>query len=103
MRRGQFMSEAMKTRCLEKAKKLLARIKHPIVSNPLIFFSDKKNFLQDQKVNRRNNRLLCSDPTEVPIVMATKFLANVIVLGHRLQRGRRYAVPNLPQGPQGEH
>jgi hypothetical protein len=81
MRRGQFMSEATKTRRLEKAKKLLARIKHPAVPNPLIFFSDEKNFTQDQKVNRRNNRWLCSDPTEVPIVMATKFPANVMVLG----------------------
>jgi hypothetical protein len=49
MRRGQFMSEATKTRRLEKAKKLLARIKHPIVPNPLIFFSDEKNFTQDRK------------------------------------------------------
>ncbi len=81
MRRGQFMSEATKTRRLEKAKKLLARIKHPTVPNPLIFFSDEKNFTQDQKVNCRNNGWLCSDPTEVPIVMATKFPANVMVLG----------------------
>jgi hypothetical protein len=87
MRRGQFMSEATKTRCLEKAKKLLARVNHLIVSNRLIFFSDKKNFTQDQKVNRRNNRWLCSDLTEVPIVMATKFLANVKALRCRLQRG----------------
>jgi hypothetical protein len=56
MRRGQFMSEATKTRRLEKVKKLLDRIKHPIVPNPLIFFSDEKNFTQDQKVNRRNDR-----------------------------------------------
>jgi hypothetical protein len=47
----------------------------------LIFFSDEKNFTQDQKVNRKNNRWLCSDPTEVPIVMSTKFPANVMVLG----------------------
>jgi hypothetical protein len=47
MRKGQFMLEATKTRHLEKAKKLLARIKHPVVPNPLIFFSDEKNFTQD--------------------------------------------------------
>jgi hypothetical protein len=41
----------------------------------------QENFTQDQKVNRRNNRWLCSDPTKVPIVMATKFPANVMVLG----------------------
>ncbi len=81
MRRGQFMSEATKARRADKARKLLARLKHPSVSNQLIFFSDEKNFTQDQKVNRKNNRWLCSDPTEVPIVMSTKFPANVMVLG----------------------
>ncbi len=65
MRRGQFMSAAMKIRREDKAKKLLAKIKHPTVPNQLIFFSDEKNFTQDQKVNRRNNRWLCSDPTDV--------------------------------------
>jgi hypothetical protein len=40
-----------------------------------------KNFSEDQKVNRKNNRWLCSDISEVPIVMATKFLATVMVLG----------------------
>jgi hypothetical protein len=44
MRRGQFMSEAMKIRRAEKAKKLLAKIKHPTVPNQLVFFSDEKNF-----------------------------------------------------------
>jgi hypothetical protein len=66
---------------LEKSKKLLAKIKHPSVPNKLIFFSDEKNFTQDQKINRRNNRWLCSDPSEVPIIMSTKFPANVMVLG----------------------
>ncbi len=80
MRRGQFMSEATKARRLEKSKKLLAKIKHPSVPNQLIFFSDEKNFTQDQKINRRNNRWLCSYPSEVPIVMSTKLSANVMVL-----------------------
>ena len=48
MRSGHFMSAATKARRLDKAK-----IKHPIVPNPLIFFSDEKNFTQDQKVNRK--------------------------------------------------
>jgi hypothetical protein len=81
MRKGQFMSEATKNRRLHKAKKLLIRLKHPVAANQLVFFSDEKNFTQDQKVNRRNNRWLCSDPSEVPIVMATKFPAAVMVLG----------------------
>jgi hypothetical protein len=81
MRQGQFMSEATKARRAEKAKKLLAKIKHPSAPNQLIFFSVEKNFTQDQKVNRRNNRWLSSDPSEVSIVMSTKFLATVMVLG----------------------
>ena len=47
----------------------------------LIFFSDKKNFLQDQKVNRKNNRWLCSDISKGPIMMASMFPATVMVLG----------------------
>ncbi len=42
MRKGQFMSEATKTRWAEKARKLLARLKHSSVMNQLIFFSDEK-------------------------------------------------------------
>ena len=45
----------------------------------LCFFSDKKNFDQDQKVNKRNKRWL--DPSEVSRVMHTKFPATVIGLG----------------------
>ena len=81
LKRGQFMTEATKARRAEKAKKLLNRLKAPTTQNQLIFFSDEKNFTQDQKVNKKNNRWLCSDPKEVPIVMATKFPATVMVLG----------------------
>ena len=81
LRRGQFMTEATKARRAEKAKKLINRLKSPASQNMLIFFSDEKNFTQDQKVNRKNNRWLCSNPKEVPIVMATKFPATVMVLG----------------------
>ncbi len=44
LRKGQFMSEATRNRCLQKAKKLLSRLKHPIAANQLIFFSNEKNF-----------------------------------------------------------
>ncbi len=86
------MSEAMKTKPLEKAKK------HPIIPNPLIFFSDEKNFTQDQKVNRRNNRWLCSDPTEVPIFAPTKFPANVMVLGVVSNKGDVMPPHIFPKG-----
>jgi hypothetical protein len=81
MRRGQFMSEETKIWRVEKAKKLLTKIKHSTVPNQPIFFSDEKNFIQDQKVNRRNISWHCSDPTDVPVVLATKFPATVMDLG----------------------
>jgi hypothetical protein len=31
-------------RRLQKAKKLLSRLKHPVAANQLIFFSNEKNF-----------------------------------------------------------
>ncbi len=98
MRRGQFMSEVTKTRRPEKTNKLIARIKYPVVPNPLIFFSDEKKFTQNQKVNRRNNRWLCSDPTEVPIVMTTKFPANVMVLGIVSNKGDVMPPHIFPKG-----
>ena len=47
----------------------------------LVFCLDEKNFTLDQKVNKQNNRWLCSEPRQVPVVMSTKFLAAVMVLG----------------------
>ncbi len=81
LKRGQFMSQATKERRLEKAKLLLNKLKNPAANGQLIFISDEKNFSQDQKVNKKNNRWLCADISEVPIVMATKFPATVMVLG----------------------
>lgn len=80
LRRAQFMSEATKRVRHQKAMALLNRLKHPPAENIIIFFSDEKNFNQDQKVNSKNNRWLCDDPTEVPIVMQTKFPATVMTL-----------------------
>ena len=37
----------------------------------------KKNFPQDQKINR----WLCSNPRIVPVIMSTKFPTAVIVIG----------------------
>ena len=81
LRRGQFMNAATKERRAERARALLNKFKNPPANDILIFYSDEKNFSQDQKVNRNNNRWLCSDPSDVPIIMATKFPATVMVLG----------------------
>jgi hypothetical protein len=64
MQRGQFVSETTKAWQDEKAGKLLTRLKHPTVTNQLIFFLDEKNFTQDQKVKRKNSWWLFLDPTE---------------------------------------
>ena len=64
-----------------RAKRLLHKLKHPEEQECLWFFSEEKNFDQDQKVNPRNDRWLCVDPTEVPTVMCTKFPATVMVFG----------------------
>jgi hypothetical protein len=79
MGRGQFMNLATKERRLIKAKLLFNKLKNPAINGQLIF-SDKKNFSQDQKVNRKNTRYVCSDISEVYIIMNTKFPATVIVL-----------------------
>lgn len=81
MRRGQFMSDRTKVNRLTRAKRLLNKLKHPEEPGLIWFFSDEKNFVQDQKVNRRNDRWLCKGPDEVSTVMHTKFPASVMVLG----------------------
>lgn len=81
MRRGQFMSEITKVNRLTRAKRLLNKLKHPEEPGMIWFFSDEKNFVQDQKVNRKNDRWLCKTPDDVPTIMHTKFPASVMVLG----------------------
>jgi hypothetical protein len=75
------MNTATKERRLAKTKLLLNRLKGPAANSQLIFFLGEKNFWQDQKVNRKDNRWLYTDISEVPFVIATKFLATVMVLG----------------------
>ncbi len=49
-------------------------------------------------MNCRNNRWLCSDLTEVPIVMATRFPANVMVLGIVSNEGDVMPPHIIPKG-----
>jgi hypothetical protein len=49
------MMEATKKTRYEKATALVNCLKHPPAPDILIFFSEEKNFTQDQKVNSRNN------------------------------------------------
>ncbi len=78
---GQFLSEAMKDRRLKKSKILHNKLKHPKEENMLWFFSDEKNFCQDQEFNRQNNRWIAMRPKDVPKIMQTKFPATVMVFG----------------------
>ncbi|UYV68049.1 hypothetical protein LAZ67_5002908 [Cordylochernes scorpioides] len=80
LRKGQLLTENMKNNRKGKAAALLNNLKHDSFGM-LRFFSDEKNFDVDQKVNPRNDRWICKDPSEKPVVMHTKFPASVMVLG----------------------
>ncbi|UYV72942.1 hypothetical protein LAZ67_10001239, partial [Cordylochernes scorpioides] len=80
LRKGQSLTENMKNNRKGKAAALLNNLKHDSFGM-LRFFSDEKNFDVDQKVNPRNDRWICKDPLEIPVVMHTKFPASVMVLG----------------------
>ena len=47
----------------------------------VVFFQTKLTLPKDQKVNIRNNRWLCADPSKVLRVTHTKFPATAMVLG----------------------
>ncbi|UYV84752.1 hypothetical protein LAZ67_X003316 [Cordylochernes scorpioides] len=80
LRKGQLLTENIKNNRKGKAAALLNNLKHDSFGM-LRFFSDEKNFDVDQKVNPRNDRWICKDPSEIPVVMHTKFPASVMVLG----------------------
>lgn len=81
MQMGQILSPAVKNRRIINSVKLLNKLKHPKNPNMLWFFSDEKNFCQDQAQNSQNNRWLAICSKDVPKVMKTKYPATVMVLG----------------------
>ena len=80
LRTSHLLTEAIMERRAIKAAALLNNMKHE-TAGMLRFFSDEKNFDQDQKVNRRNDRWICRSPEEVPVIMKTKFPLTIMVLG----------------------
>uniref|UniRef100_A0A0K2SYC6 Uncharacterized protein n=1 Tax=Lepeophtheirus salmonis TaxID=72036 RepID=A0A0K2SYC6_LEPSM len=84
--KGEFMNQNTKERMLTKAKALVNSSKSPPSPCILIFLSVEKNFNQDEKVNSKNNCWLCQYAKEVPIIMKTKFPAQVMVLGWSAMR-----------------
>ncbi|QQP53663.1 Uncharacterized protein FKW44_006210, partial [Caligus rogercresseyi] len=58
---------------LYKSVKLLSKLKHPKENDILWFSIDEKNFCQDQKINKQNQRRVTNCPADEPKVMKTKF------------------------------
>ena len=81
MKKGQLLTAKAKKKRLKHCQKLLNKLKHPLQRNMIWFFSDKKNFCQDQAVNNQNNHWLAVCSEDVPKVMQTKFPATVMVFG----------------------
>lgn len=75
-----LLTEASKESRRVKAAALLSELKHDS-AGMLRFFSDEKNFSQDQVSNRQNDRWICEAIEEVPVVKHTKFPSSVMVLG----------------------
>ena len=78
---SQIWTEKTKNLRLIKSVRLLNKLKHPKKQNMLWFFSDEKNFCQDQVHNSQNDRWIATNNRDVPRVMKTKFLGMVMVFG----------------------
>lgn len=72
MQRGQFTSAKMKNNCLICAKLMMNKLKHQ-ETGMLCFFSNKKNFDQDWKVNWRNDIWSYRDLKDIATVRHTSF------------------------------
>ena len=72
MRKGQFLSQSMKDKRKDQGAKLLNKLKQPLQPNWFLFFSDKKDFCQDQMVNSENNCCLVLSSQDVLKVLKTK-------------------------------
>ena len=78
---SQILTEKTKNLRLIKSVRLLNKLKHPKKPNMLWFFSEEKNFCQDQVYNSQNHRRIVTNKGDVPWVMKAKFPATVMVFG----------------------
>ena len=78
---SQILTEKINNLRLIKSVRLLDKLKHPKKPNMLWFFSDEKNFCQDQVHNSQNHRWIATNNRDVPRVMKTMFPATVMVFG----------------------
>ena len=81
MQTGQLLTQATKDKRLLNSTKLLNKLKHLKESNMLWFFSDEKNFCQDQGPQQAEPLMDCYVPNDVPRVMKTKFPNTVMIFG----------------------
>ena len=98
MRKGQLLTAKAKEKRLKYCQKLLNKLKHRLQRNMIWFFSDEKNFCQDQVVNSQNNRWLAVCFKDVPKVMQTKFPATVMVFGVVSSKGHVMPPYIFPKG-----
>lgn len=70
-----------------KVSALLHDMKHETSGYISIVFSDENIFIQQQKVNRWNDRYLTDDFEKVPTVTCVKLPVNVMVLGVKSSEG----------------
>ena len=81
-----------------RAKRLLNKINHSEIPDMFWSYSDEKDFDQDKKIYRRNDKWLCGDPSDIPRVMCTKFPATVMVLGVVSNEGQVMPQNSFRQG-----
>ena len=81
MQTGQLLTQATKDKRLLNSTKLLNKLKDLKESNMLWFFSDEKNFCQDQVHNTQNHQWIAMCPNDVPRVKKTKFPNTIMFFG----------------------
>ena len=65
----------------QEKRKLWNKLKHVLQVNILWFFSDEKNFCQDQIMNSQNSCWLSLFSQDVPILMKSKHPVHIMVFG----------------------
>lgn len=96
-----LLTKAQRESRLQRSKALLNNIKHA-AAGLAILFSDEKIFTVDAISNRRNDRWIGDDPTDVPddvkYVNTTKHPASVMVFGLVSSDGKKMPPVFVPSG-----
>ena len=93
-RKGQLLTARAQDDHLKKARKLLNKLKRSQEPGTLGFFSEEKNFCQDQLQNAQNSKWLAFSPPEVPRITKTRFFSDCDGLHLHVQQGRHHASPH---------